>query len=407
MNKNKTVKQNKLNNSKSKKKIPNKNKPNNNNTKTIKHKKSHKKIYRGGKVYGEGANGIVLGNPRIPCKDENFIDDNINSKHEVSKVLYNDDSEDEQETFKATNRLLNEKFTPDELVNLTNYVIIPSKLCSINWDEVNKHKNIYTPEWRDNRTISKYKEQIISEQGKHDLKKELNTISTKGQIISFLKSMLSIIKALNILHSKNIIHGDIKLQNIIIDNFGNFKIIDIDEMYDLNKDISGPDLFYDNFMYYIWPLASVYTYKFYKKTRLSTHINKEESSSFNVQNKNYFNDSIIPILNKINVHHFKDTFINEKNPSSESIDEIEQQLSQFSDEKQRIKLYKYIDRYSFGIMLLFILDKYLEIVGIRKNDIIVEELIAIIENCCFIKEFALYRDTDDIYRMYNRFVLSL
>ena len=84
--------------------------------------------------------------------------------------------------------------------------------------------------------LTKYKEiriYILAELGKHSLQKfvELRNKANKKHesridFVTNYQIILDIIDGLSYIHSQKIIHRDLKLQNVIIDNEGKCKIID-------------------------------------------------------------------------------------------------------------------------------------------------------------------------------------
>jgi hypothetical protein len=69
-------------------------------------------------------------------------------------------------------------------------------------------------------------------------------------------------------------------------------------------------------------------------------------------------------------------------------------------------IYTFIDRYSFGIILLSVIKRYFEIVGAKDDDLLVEDLLEMIEQCCFLKN-GLKTTTHHIKTEYIKFVDSL
>jgi hypothetical protein len=69
-------------------------------------------------------------------------------------------------------------------------------------------------------------------------------------------------------------------------------------------------------------------------------------------------------------------------------------------------MYKFVDRYSFGIILLSVIKRYFEIVGVKDDDPLVADLLEMIETCCFL-ENGLKTTTRRIKTEYAKFVDSL
>ena len=373
--------------------------------------RSRSKKIRGGKVFGRGTFGVVLGEPRIPCEDEDFIRDRIESKQEVSKLFFN---EADIEKVVVTRELLHKAFTPDELKDLNNYFLLPENLCKINKKEMQKHRSVYSSAWRDGTEISKHTIQTTSDQGKRDLYSELANITTKVEMITFLKKMRRIIEGIEKIHDKNIVHGDLKLQNAMVDLNGNFKIIDVDELRNIDTFTFNPAYFYDNHSYGIWPtLVNIFIINYYdiKFATNDEFIRVTQETPFNKQSTENFHQNYDHTLSKITRHNFSKTLLKEKDPAnygkiSEKILKIVSKKYGKMGTDQLRGIYKYIDRYSFGIMLLGALKRYFEIVGAKNDDPIIADLLEIIENCCFIKN-GLNTTTENIRKDYISFAESI
>uniref|UniRef100_A0A6C0BTQ2 Protein kinase domain-containing protein n=1 Tax=viral metagenome TaxID=1070528 RepID=A0A6C0BTQ2_9ZZZZ len=370
-----------------------------------------RKRLRGGKVFGRGTYGIVLGEPRIPCDNEEFVRDRIESKQEVSKLFFN---ERDVKNIVTTLELLNKAFTKDELKELNKYFILPENLCKLNKKEMRTHASVYNDAWREGTDFSKHTMQTTSDQGKRDLGAELIGVSTKDGIIKFLKKTQRIIEGIEKIHDKNIIHGDLKLQNTMVDLQGNFKIIDVDELRDIEKLGLDGSFFYDNHSYVIWPtLANMFLINYYKTLYTSNDdfIRKTARIMFNIQSEKEFHTQYDNTLSLVVRPDFSETMLKEKNPTNYTTanDKILKILvkNHGKEPSEHLKaIYKFIDRYSFGIILLGVLKRYFEIVGAKADDSLVADLLEIIEECCFLKN-GLKTTTHHIKTEYIKFVDSL
>jgi serine/threonine protein kinase len=377
-----------------------------------KSKKRGKNTLRGGKVFGRGTYGIVLGEPRIPCDTEEFIRDRIDSKQEVSKLFFN---EEEVKNVVSTLELLNKAFTKDELKDLNKYFILPKNLCKLNKASMKAHKSVYNDAWREWTDLSKHTVQTTSDQGKHDLYSELSSLTTKDDIIGFLKKLRRIVEGLEKIHSKNIIHGDLKLRNTMVDLNGNFKIIDVDELRDVEKLNFDASFFYNKHSYAIWPtLANMFLINYYKTTYASNDefIAKTINTLFNESSSEIFHAQYDHVLSLISRPDFSKTILYEKDPVNYTTisDEILKTLVKKHGEKPSdhlIAVYTFIDRYSFGMILLSTLKRYFEIVGEKDDDDqLTADLLEIIEDCCFLKN-GLKTTTKHIKTQYIKFANSL
>jgi len=238
--------------------------------------------------------------------------------------------------------------------------------------------------------------------------------TTKDEIIALLKKMRRIIEGIDMIHSKNIIHGDLKLQNTMVDLQGNFKIIDVDELRDVEKLNFDAAFFYNNHSYAIWPtLANMFLINYYptKYTSNDEFIRTTIVAPFNVHSSQDFTSQYSHTLSLITRSDFTSTFLEERDPANYKTmsDKIFKLLAKKYGKTTNDHLkaiYKYVDRYSFGIMLLTILKRYFEVVGAKDDDPIIAELLELIENCCFIKN-GLKTTTHEIKKQYTDFADSL
>jgi serine/threonine protein kinase len=226
--------------------------------------------------------------------------------------------------------------------------------------------------------------------------------------------MRRIIEGIEKIHDKNIVHGDLKLQNAMVDLNGNFKIIDVDELRNIDTFTFNPAYFYDNHSYGIWPtLVNIFIINYYdiKFATNDEFIRVTQETPFNKQSTENFHQNYDHTLSKITRHNFSKTLLKEKDPAnygkiSEKILKIVSKKYGKTGTDQLRGIYKYIDRYSFGIMLLGALKRYFEIVGAKNDDPIIADLLEIIESCCFIKN-GLNTTTENIRKDYISFTESI
>jgi serine/threonine protein kinase len=355
----------------------------------------------GGKLYGEGSYGVVFGDPRIPCEDEDFDKNNILQKNEVSKTMFDDTS---TSSTQATIELIHNRF--GNRTELDKYVIIPSRICNVNHAQIKEHPSVYTSQWRNNKDIDKYTIQTISLKGTRDLTKDLNSKLSINQINTFVVGMNNVIKGIQLLHQKKIIHGDIKLGNVVTMGGTDFRIIDTDELkpYD-SPDKIDRDLFYANFMYVIWPLATVCTVELNSRpsvAMMKETIDNNINSPFNRTKMSALKDRYSLVYRKIKDirPNFEETLLAEKDPYNTDV------LNRISEKSNTDALYTYIDRYSFGIALMDVLLKYFSFNVATATNPIVSKLLDIIEKCCFI-EHGFTVTTDEIAADYERLVSEI
>lgn len=371
--------------------------------KTTKRRRTKKSRQRqrqkGGKFYGQGTYGAVLGDPRIPCEDEDYEADKIREKPEISKVIFD---ESELEKVNKSIELIKARFKHP--ASLNKYIIVPSRVCNLNKEQMKKHAHVYTKEWSENMDLGGYDVQAISLKGKHDLNHEMSNIRTLDDVGNFAKGLINVIKGLALLHDKSIVHGDIKLGNIVAMNSTDFRIIDTDEIKPFDKpDEINTEFFYKNFMYVIWPIATVFTVKPDPSlTKIYNTISANITSAFNKGSKDALETSYSVLFNDVKSLRpkFAETMISEKDPNNT---DVIKHIHALSEPK---RLYPYIDRYSFGIILMELLKKYSRLPHTTVDDPFGEEILNIIEKCCFV-EHGFKTTTHEIAAMYEELVTTL
>jgi hypothetical protein len=140
-------------------------------------------------------------------------------------------------------------------------------------------------------------------------------------------------------------------------------------------------------------------------------IGKTVGTLFNIQSSELFSTQYNQTLSLISRPEFSETFLVEKDPTNYTVisDDILQILVKKYGEKPSEHLnaiYTFIDKYSFGIILLSVLKRYFEIVGVKDDDTLVADLLEMIEQCCFLKN-GLKTTTHHIKTEYIKFVDSL
>lgn len=244
--------------------------------KTYKNKLHKKKTYKkkvtkkqtrklkGGKLLGVGSYGSVYSDPRLLCDDENLENILRDNKDEVSKIFVT-----EEEAYKDSLILSNlTEYLGDDFNDFNKYAIIPYNVCNLKRGILDIPP-YNTREWYGKVHPSQYDQSkiSISKKGGYDLHTINKLISnpdvSEESAIKYIKNIINVGKGVEILIRNKLIHGDIKPQNIILDN-NNFEgdilpyIIDVG---DINKieNISDPLIFYAPAMYMFRPPTIVYT----------------------------------------------------------------------------------------------------------------------------------------------------
>jgi hypothetical protein len=200
----------------------------------------------------------------------------------------------------------------------------------------------------------------------------------------------------------------------MVDLNGKFKIIDVDELRDIDKLNFDASFFYNNHSYSIWPTVSnMFLINYYKIAYASNDefISKTVGTLFNIQSSELFSTQYDRTLSLISRPEFSETIIVEKDPTNYTSisDDILKILVKKYGEKPSEHLnaiYTFIDRYSFGIILLSVLKRYFQIVGAKDDDQLEADLLEMIEQCCFLKN-GLKTTTHHIKTEYIKFVDSL
>jgi serine/threonine protein kinase len=262
-----------------------------------------------------------------------------------------------------------------------------------------------------------YQDMITYRQGGDNLLNKFNKIRNEDDCIYCLTKLFSILKGIQILQNNNIIHGDLKSANCLeIDD--TFKIIDLAEVKEILSSNNSNQLPYA-FGYYTWPSISVYTLFFddkkmdifnfepeqkfkinqpllrilyhqhrdFNQTNYLKHMNsyirdcfmdinigfnKEDLTKIrklgndlisqktfgiidSIENGYNAESDALKIINSINGRG--DT--SKKEAMNEFLDKFNTIFSSFdSEEEMKLDLFKRIDIYSFGIMVLYVIDKY-------------------------------------------------
>lgn len=198
---------------------------------------------KGGKLYGEGSNGIILGNPRLPCSVYEYPDDKVKSD-EISKLPFSDFY---NEVYKETTIKDIDKHFPNK-TKLLRYFLLPEKECYTK--PLNKEmRKFYTDEWLDNPHL-KYDDdkelfifqnnetnsirQFVYKKADKTLEQILNNITTIKEAQNIIKKTLDLFNGLSYIHSKGFFHNDIKLDNIMSIK-GNLKFVDNDQFMFINE----------------------------------------------------------------------------------------------------------------------------------------------------------------------------
>lgn len=394
-------------------------------------------IKKGGLFIKRGTYGSVYSKPRMLCQGENIDTQGINS--EVSKIFEDDDDAISEIT--NTNKL-NSLGLPD----LEKYAIIPKKICDIDRNSLEEIP-YNTEEWKQNKYgeynssvlndivdvptkipvtdeddkiigyMQAYNKLIISDEGGDDLYEIIKKIQTYNDFKSFLQKLTSIGKGIQLLQNNGLIHGDIKVENCI-EHEDTFKIIDLSDVRNIETTRNSAAMPIA-FCYNIWPITAFYTYLFHEGVVFENMndinmIITEEQIQENYTKRQVFNDDAIKFLFKFFSNAFKIDGVGYTPRQIEIIAKIRNALQSQKivkyDQLKRIiidfneiftrtfndigefkmDLFKRIDIYSFGIMILYCIRQYLNSARNPTRSASVNEKIVklyeIVFVCCYQKE---------------------
>lgn len=236
---------------------------------------------KGGKRFGGGAYGVVFGEPRLRCTDEEYdlsLYDIQVSKHFLNK-------KDMINEYNSVYNFVNSLSEGDKNI-ISKTTILPLTYCNENLLLVGK--GVYNKEWgsvdlikfiRDKRGTNKSFPMIIYPKAEHSLDEEITThMKNIDDGISILEN---IAKAIVVFHKNKYTHRDIKTQNCVvkIDKESGIKSSAVIDMADIQKFKIGtkPGGLPLYFPYYIWPSAILFLHSKKKNTyNICDYINHEE-----------------------------------------------------------------------------------------------------------------------------------
>jgi serine/threonine protein kinase len=410
-------------------------------------KKVRKNMKKGGEYIDSGSYGAVYANPRLLCQGENGMTPNIND--EVSKIFEDDESaEKENNNVEKLKTFLQERGILEEFKN---YAIIPERICNLNRASLIEPP-YNTDEWKKNKIneyyysilnedipgiprtikiindqkqiidIPAYNKLIISDKGGDNLYKIIEKIRTYDQFKNFLQKLTSIGKGIQLLQNNGLIHGDIKDKNCLEHN-GRFKIIDLSDIREIST-TTDPAAIPTAFGYHIWPITAFYTYLFDEGVIFNkiADINKiitldQIKKNYSEGNYNNYNAHGIYYSKILFNSAFRTDNIGYTKEQLDTIEEIKDSLidqkilnnidvlrsiiqkfnkmfiSEFKDIAEfKLDLFKRIDIYSFGIIILQCIEKFLKSdysIRLRNNEDFCKkmiELYRIVGQCCDQKE---------------------
>lgn len=236
---------------------------------------------KGGRFYGKGAYGAVLGNPRMPCPNETI--DDIKDKREIGKVMFKEIKYNEETVILQR---LEEVLPSSTIEELRKYFVFPLKHCKLDKDHVLSYPIYKSVEWgsyKDGETphdfvykpaynafkmdnvVSNTMFQVVYPQGEHDVFEDISISPDMTKTI--LTRIGNLFTGLQLLHKQNMVHMDIKLENAVLID-GTYKFIDLAQATQITKEADKP-LNKEGFIhllnwikrgtyYFAWPSLIIY-----------------------------------------------------------------------------------------------------------------------------------------------------
>jgi hypothetical protein len=205
-----------------------------------------RKTHKGGRFYGKGTYGHVMGAPRLPCPDETM--EGIQHNREVSKVLHRE--ADYMNEHSVMNRLA-EAMKPADIELLREYIVLPIKGCKLDIDQIKAHDVYKSDDWfKDNhgKKVETFKYEAdgyyIKDEMKNDIFQVVYPIGTQSfesrreqllstnhpnNIYTLFFELGDLFKALKVIQKMDFIHMDIKAANAIVIG-GKVKFIDLERL---------------------------------------------------------------------------------------------------------------------------------------------------------------------------------
>ena len=232
-----------------------------------------RRVKRGGEYLGRGSFGKFYANPRLPCNDETTTQ--VASFNEGSKVFaYDEDAEKEWDEYQTN--ILN-MLRPELLNEMRRYFIFPIRKCNINKAAANSMP--YTSnEWKRSQkgifdddiftdtginlpsSPDAYNQMVIFEKGGKSLGQSLKDANTQKDIHLLLRRLVNAFKGIQLLQNNDLIHGDIKLDNMVESGTESSRIIDNTTIRSVDTD--NMMSFFTAWGYFVWPATNIFTIYF-------------------------------------------------------------------------------------------------------------------------------------------------
>jgi serine/threonine protein kinase len=382
---------------------------------------------------GQGTYGIIIGQPRLPSEGETHAEviASLSAANQVSKVIKDTDDLDKLNWIVD---IIHERFNPSNLAQLQTQIVIPSRPQLINWRSV-ANAPLGQIEFLKSHKITKRRTKwhYLMERGTADLDTELRAVKSVNQLKHFLKAFGNIINGLTALHSAGLAHTDIKLTNMIVSWDGRYKLIDLDELSNINVIPSNKYQFekiYNNVYYPYYPVVGVFLWVLSRPTEMKITDKVVDMLITDLVKKNYDKDyykyyieiskatlqtANDPALTQI----LQSQYVNSQGMQNYLVDFSKKLVAQPDRVSALRELLLFIDRYAIGINLVILLGKYYKITGqlsyssssLHQIDtnicpFISQSLISLIKLCCNIENYGRIT-TQQIADEYHEFIAQL
>ena len=383
---------------------------------------------------GQGTYGIIIGRPRLPSEGETHAEviASLSAANQVSKVIKDIDDLDKLNWIVD---IIHERFNPSNLAQLQTQIVIPSRPQCINWNSVASAPPEQIEFLKSHKiTKRRTKWHYLMERGTADLDTELLAVKTVNQLKHFLKAFRNIVNGLTALHSAGLAHTDIKLTNMLVSWDGLYKLIDLDELGDINVIPSNKYQFekiYNNVYYPYYPVVGVFLWVLSRPTEKITDKIVDMLITVLVK-KNYDKDyykyyieiskKTLETANDASLTQIlQSQYVDNQGMRNYLLDFSKKLIAQPDRVSALRELLLFIDRYALGINLVILLGKYYRITGqisdasstassyqvdINTCDFIPQSLISLIKLCCNTENYGRIT-TQQIADEYHEFIIQL
>ncbi len=376
---------------------------------------------KAGKYLGKGTFGKFYADPRLPCEDETISD--VLDLNEGSKIfVFDSEANTEWNDYETNIR----NSIPENLLNeMKEFFLLPIKKCKINKQSI-KEEPYINPDWKkspkgkfdtdiftesgiDLPDISdKFNEMIIYEKANENIQNYFDRNTSLLSMYNMLNLLVYPLKGIEILQHNNLIHGDIKMENMVLYE-NRIVIIDNNTIRDM-RTTTNMIGYPQGYMYFAWPSTNMFTVYFSNDNArtieyIRNHMISNYGENYNVptdlrnihltRNLKYTLLNVLPDFSKKNIRSIsevifperdyvfllendgkiqqdivrqinqrKNKLLNQKllTPTADQLNLYNTYPSKFTNvEEFKLDILKRIDLYSFGVMLAQIFTKIIRL----------------------------------------------